>query len=466
MIYKKVAFVNPPTIDDSPKMIRTFDCNTESKGNYLYQPYDFVLMSAKFREGYELIFVDCVADSISPKEALKKLKKEDPETFFIVVGENLFDSDTQFVEQVRAQHPESKIVVFGAPFVERWAQIKVRDYVDGILHNPLTFDPEKIVREREGLLSEEGFVSDEDKFLDPRRKAAREVNVGIPMHDLFLSRRYRWPFAESFKYTSVFISWGCPYSCSYCILNSFPNIYRSSNDVLNELEEIKKYGLREIYFADRSFGLPVETAKTILKGMIKRNFKFRWSSYFHPNQYDSELLRLMQESGCHTIIVGIETQDFNQLKVFGRHQKGDKLKDLIKDCKKYGIKICGDFIFGLPNQTREEVEKTISFSRDVGIDYASFNIAAPLPGSVIKKAALDDGSLRNEDVHYDSLGKYNALGNGLMSGNELIELRNKAVRSFYLRPSYLVKRLLTIRSLQQFIIQFSEMISILKKASP
>ncbi len=463
MIYNKVAFVNPPTIEGSPKMIRTFDCNTESKGNYLYQPYDFVVMSGLFDKSVEIFFCDAVAEGLLKSEAVEVIERSQSEVLFVVIGENLFDHDIDFLHELRKKNEERPILVFGAPFVERAAQQRVEAIVDGILQNPISFDLKKIKRHREGLITGEGFVTDESPFLDPRRKAAKEVSLGTPRHEDFLSPRYRWPFAESYLYTSVFISWGCPYSCSYCILNSFPNLVRKSEEVIRELEFIKNLGVKEIYFADRSFGLPRETVVEILRLMIERKMEFRWSSYFHPNQYDPELFDLMVKSGCHTLIIGVESKDFNSLKSFGRHQKEQRFWALLEDCKKRGVKVCGDFIIGLPNQTKEEIEETIIFSRRIGLDFASFNVAAPLPGSIVKKIAINSGQLEAGGLLYDSLAKYKALSNGVLSGEELVALRKKAVIKFYLRPSYLIKRVFSIKSWQQFVIQFGEMIQIIKK---
>ena len=96
-------------------------------------------------------------------------------------------------------------------------------------------------------------------------------------------------------------------------LSRFPNIWRHYQEVLTEMEHIKKIGIEEIYIGDRSFGLPRKNVISLLKEMVERDYGFSWSTYFHPNQYDPELFDLMVESGCHTVIIGVESADIKGL---------------------------------------------------------------------------------------------------------------------------------------------------------
>ena len=461
--YGQVAFINPPAPKSVKKLIRTFDCNTESKGNYLYQPYDYVVLSGAIPKNIDIEFVDACAHDLDGLELFSRNEKNKFDIIFISIGQNVFQNDLEYLKKVRQLNEETPIIVFGAPFVEQYYRDIVSPIVDGILHNPLSLDLDLIERRNDqNLIVGRGFVSDDQIYKSPQRKAPVKIELDTPRHELFLDRKYRWPFAQSFLYTSVFLAWGCPYSCSYCILNSFPFIYRGHESVLKELSHIKEMGLKEIYFADRSFGLPRNETVQLLEGMIEKNYGFTWSSYFHPNQYDEQLLELMAKSGCHTIIVGIESSDFKSLKEFGRHQKKDKLQGLLRDCKKYGIKICGDFIIGLPGEDEVQIRETISYSKKIGLSYASYNIAAPLPGSIIRKNALEQGVDNSEISLMDSMGNHGVLASGSLNAHDLIKLRNYAVLSFYLRPFYLMKRVITLKSFSQFVIQFQEMVSIIK----
>jgi radical SAM superfamily enzyme YgiQ (UPF0313 family) len=234
--------------------------------------------------------------------------------------------------------------------------------------------------------------------------------------------------------------------------------------VLDELALIERMGIREIYFGDKSFGAVRGVTVEVLEGMIARGFRFDWSTYFHPNQYSPELLELMRRAGCHTIIVGVESANLRSLSRYSRNVTLGKVEALIDHANRIGLNVCGDFLLGLPDEDASAISATIDYALRLNLDYASFNIAAPLPGSVIKTSAIADGRMSAGDHHFDSVGKGRILASNVLRAEELERLRNSAVRRFYLRPSYLVKRLARLRGKEHLQIQVAEMLELLRKS--
>lgn len=466
----KVIFINPPSRLNR-KLIRNFDCATESKANYLYQPYDKLLLSSHF-ESNEFALIDAIADSIQIDQVITIINNLSNsfniEYFIVSLADTNWLEDFDFLKTLNSLYPQTPIFIFGDSFIEDLARKEVSNLCSGILSNPLEInraDLEGHIKERgKTWYHGPGFIN-ANTYSRSNLKKPTKVKIGLPKHEKFLSQSYRWPFAKHFKYTTVFTAWGCPYSCSYCVVSKFPNLYREANEVIEEMRQIKNLNIKEVYIGDRSFGLPRENVIKLLRGMIDEKFHFSWSTYFHPNQYDPELLELMKESGCHTLIIGIESKNFKSLKKYGRHMKEEKFFNLLEHAKKLNIDICGDFMIGLPYEKREDILKTISFAKSLNLDFASFNIAAPLAGSSIRKSAIERGDVARDQVkHFDSFGFHKALGNGILSGEEIIKLRNKAVLNFYLSPRYLFRRLLKTSSLTHLTIQFQEMLQILKKS--
>jgi len=460
-----VIFINPPSAVGR-KLIRNFDCATESKGNYLYQPYDKLLLSSHY-EANQFVLFDAIADKMSQVELFECLKEHKIKYFIVSVADTNWIEDKEFLQKLHSIYPDRPIYAFGDSLIEATSREELHGIISGVLSNPLELNVEELenhIKEKGNQWFQgSGFVK-EDTYSRVDLKKPIEININIPNHQKFLHENYRWPFSRYFKYTTVFTSWGCPYSCSYCIVAKFPNTYRNYRNVLEELRHIKTLGLNEIYIGDRSFGLPRSNVIQLLKAMIEEDFNFSWSTYFHPNQYDPELLELMKRSGCHTLIIGIESHNFKSLKKYGRHMKEDRFYGLLKHAKKIGIEICGDFIIGLPNETKEDIHKTIKLSKELDIDYASFNIAAPLAGSSLREDAKKDGRISpGEENHFDSFGYHKVLSNGVLSGEEILKLRNQAVKDFYFNPRYLFKSLFRIHSFEHLIIQVQEMLQILFK---
>lgn len=447
--------------------MRNFDCATESKGNYLYQPYDFLLMTGKIPKSWPILFIDAVASTLGIETVLKDVSQFRPDIIVCATAATNWSQDLEFVKTVREKYPDCYLFVFGDSLINDYSVKEIEVFVDGIFTSPVIFNFSVLedLKDRKDFISHTfpGFRN-ESFYNRSDLKNPVEITLENIRHDLFFHHKYRWPFSRSFKYTTIFTSWGCPYSCSYCILNKFPNYWRGHKEIIEEMEKVKSLGIKEIYIGDRSFGLPLQNITILLNEMIIRQFNFSWSTYFHPNQYTPDLLDLMKKSGCHTIIVGIESKNLKSLKKFGRHVRENQFQNLIDHAKRIHLNICGDFIIGLPDETKEDIESTIQYSLDLNIAFASFNIAAPLAGSIIRELALKKGQMKEDNAEFDSFGRNNIVSVCNETGNSLRKLRNTAVLKFYSRPTYLLKRLFGLRGFEHLIIQFQEALLIFSKS--
>lgn len=462
----KVSFVNPP-VHPYRKIMRNFDCATESKGNYLYQPYDMLLMSAKIPPLWPLSFIDCVAGNLDFNYVMNQLTQDEPEIIVCALAATNWEQDLAFTRALREKFPEAYLLVFGDLFIEEPPCQAIAPLVDGIFTSPVMFSFETLAtfkNRSEFISSEHNGFRNSHFYNRSDLKTPTQIQLSDVRHHLFKHPKYKWPFSHHLSYTTIFTAWGCPYSCSYCILNKFPNYWRDANEIIEEMRKVKKLGFKEIYIGDRSFGLPLQNVLTLLDKMIDEKFNFSWSTYFHPNQYNAELLDKMKLSGCHTIIVGIESSDIPSLKQFGRHVRLDQFNALIVHAQKIGMTICGDFIIGLPGDTKDSILKTIQYSLDLKLDFASFNIATPLAGSSIRALAIKEGKMELGEEQFDSLGRNKIVSVSGICAGDILRLRNQAVLAFYLRPGYLLKRLLKTTSLEHLIVQALEGLSLFKKS--
>ncbi len=447
--------------------MRDFDCAGETKGNYLYQPYDFLLMSAFVPKDWDFRFIDSIASRHTKEECFDLLKNSRPDIIVCSVAGINWRQDLETIKEIRARYSDQFLFVFGDLFVDDYPRSEVMPWVDGIFSSPVLFNFSVL----QDFTDRKQFKFSDHLGFHPLQslggknlKAPRQIQVPLPRHEIFVHDTYRWPFIKNFKYTTVFTNWGCPYSCSYCILNKFPNYWRDYREIIEEMTAVKKLGFKELYIGDKSFGLPLGNTMMLLDEMICRQLGFSWSTYFHPNQYSPELLRKMKLAGCHTVVIGIETGDLKELRRYGRHVREDQMRQLIDHANELGIEVCGDFILGLPHDTKESLRELIEFACGLDIHYASFNIATPLPGSSIRELALKEKKIRPQDQHFDSSGKNIILPIGRLSSEELLEMRNEAIQKFYLRPGYLLKRLARIRGLEHLSIQVQEGLQVIKSS--
>ena len=461
----QVCFINPP-ITPYRKIMRNFDCATESKGNYLYQPYDFLLMTGKIPAAWPIEFIDAIASPCTEDDIFIQLNALKPDILVCSLAATNWSQDLAFVKKLREKFQDSYLFVFGDLFIDNEPVLEIKDFTDGIFTSPVMFDFSYLMGFKNRLEFSSKTVSgfrDLDFYTRSDLKQPISFTLQNIRHHLFLDKKYRWPFAQSFKYTTIFTAWGCPYSCSYCILNKFPNYWRSFTEIIDEMIIIKKSGIRELYIGDRSFGLPLNNIINLLTEMIDKEFNFSWSTYFHPNQYTPELLDLMKESGCHTIIIGIESANFTSLKRFGRHMREEQFFALLRHAQRIKMNICGDFIIGLPGENTLDIKKTLKLSRNLKLDFASYNIAAPLAGSLIRELAISNGGMQVMDQGFDSFGRAKIVSVCNESENTLRKLRDVAIFRFYARPSYIIKRLFRLKNFEHFLIQFQEALLIFYK---
>ena len=462
---KIIALVIPPS-PDHRRITRQIDCCHESKADYLWQPYDFIIMSSLAADEDRVILIDGTADRLDDETFFRRVRalKSTASIFIFAVGSAAWSSDYNYLKQVNTIVETTPLFVIGDLLLEDfYAKLILKD-CEGIIYKPHYANFEDMAAFRRGsdtIL--DGICTNENSVgVSGSKSKLSHATIGIPRHEVFRRKNYRFPFAKHFEYAIVTATWGCRFTCSYCTDGNISPIARNHKEILDELTYINALGIKELFFSDKVFGDPIKDRLLLLDGM--KRFNFSWTAYFHPALYKPELLNAMHSAGCHTIITGIDSADLASLKQYNRTVTESMVSNLLNHANRLGMNICADFILGLEHEDQFAAERTIEFALALPIDFASFNIAAPLPGSSIREQAVKNGELTVGEEDYDTLGRGRVLGNQHLSMGALLKLRNSAVRRFYLRPSYIWRRLKRTTSFEHFRVQYSQMRALLVKA--
>jgi radical SAM superfamily enzyme YgiQ (UPF0313 family) len=250
-------------------------------------------------------------------------------------------------------------------------------------------------------------------------------------------RRYNVPFLLH-PYISFYTSRGCPAQCTFCL---WPQTHsghrwrlRSSDDIVNEcrwtLENFP--GLKEIFFDDDTFNY--QKARTIELCSKLKHLKFTWSCTSRVTT-DYDTLKAMKEAGCRLLIVGYESGDQQILKNIKKGATIDMARRFTANCKKLGLEIHGDFIVGLPGESRETIRKSIDFAKELNVETIQVSIGHPYPGTEfydhVKKNGLItlDGAMTDDTGHQLPNYQYPGLDKG-----ELVEWVERFYSEFYFRP--------------------------------
>ncbi len=277
----------------------------------------------------------------------------------------------------------------------------------------------------------------------------------FPAHDLFKIERYTNlqpltdgldPHARAF---TILTSRGCPYKCNFCSKPVTGDTWRprSVENVIAEWRWLVK-GLHatEIGITDDIWNLQLDRAKEICRRLIEEGLNtVPWVTVhgMKVNHTDLELFQLMKAAGCKRVGFGVESgDDYILKKVIKKSQTVDMVREAFKNAKAAGLETMGFFIFGMPEETEESMEKTIQLALELDPDLANFMIAAPFPGTRLYDLVEKYGNIFSHDWRDYAIHEQRARFEIGDLTAELVERKwHEAYRRFYLRPGRIWKRL-------------------------
>src|SRR5438093_12954909 len=89
----------------------------------------------------------------------------------------------------------------------------------------------------------------------------------------------------------------------------------------------------------------------------------------------------MKDAGCRLLIVGYESGDQQILKNIKKGATIERARQVTKDCHKLGLVVHGDFILGLPGETRETINNTINFAKELYVEAIQVSVSQAYPGT-------------------------------------------------------------------------------------
>ena len=201
-------------------------------------------------------------------------------------------------------------------------------------------------------------------------------------------------------YVSLYTGRGCRSQCTFCLwpqtVGGHRYRTRSVENVLGEMEYIKGAfpQVKEVFFDDDTFTDNRPRAEEVAMGMGKLGLT--WSCNAKAN-VPYETLKVMRENGLRLLLVGYESGNDAILTNIKKGVKVERARQFTKDCRDLGITIHGTFIVGLPGESRETIEATINFAKEINPHSLQVSIAAPYPGTALYKQALENGWLSEDD---------------------------------------------------------------------
>ena len=260
---------------------------------------------------------------------------------------------------------------------------------------------------------------------------------------------------EKQPFAALYTSLGCPYKCSFCMINIInrtkqgPNVtsqdsntfrFWSPEFIIKQFDEIARQGVRNVKIADELFVLNPRHFEAICDLIIQRGYDFNIWAYSRVDTCKPKYLAKLEKAGIKWLGLGIENPNNELRKEIHKEGFQDvKVLDLINNIRDAGINVGGNYIFGLPYDTKESMEATLQFAIDNPTEMANFYSAMAYPGSPLyNQARIFGQELPNtysgfSQHSYDTLN----LGNNHVSSAEILAFRDKAWDTYHSSEKYL-----------------------------
>jgi hopanoid biosynthesis associated radical SAM protein HpnJ len=353
-----------------------------------------------------------------------------------------FEVDVKMAEMMKDANPRLKVCFVGPPVtVEPEKTLRRSTAIDFVIRREFDY---QIVDYANGKPFEElpgaSYRKDGQIVNNPESTAIENLDAlpwvsKVYKRDLDVTR-YNVPFLLN-PYISFYTSRGCPAMCTFCL---WPQTHsghrwrlRSADDIANEarfaLEQFPQ--IKEIFFDDDTFNYRKERTIQVCEKL--KPLKFTWSCTSRVTT-DYDTLKAMKEAGCRLLIVGYESGDPQILKNIKKGATIDMAERFTANCKKLGLVVHGDFIVGLPGESRESIRKTIEFAKKLDNETIQVSIAHPYPGTEFydyakKNDLFSIGNMTDEVGH--QLPKVIYPG---MDEAELVEWVERFYGEYYFRP--------------------------------
>jgi hopanoid biosynthesis associated radical SAM protein HpnJ len=253
--------------------------------------------------------------------------------------------------------------------------------------------------------------------------------------------KYNSPYCQ-YPYISLYTGRGCPARCTFCL---WPQVtmghtyrVRSPENVLEEVREMPRLFplMKEIFFDDDTFTADPPRARKI--AALLGPLGICWSTNARAN-VDRETLKALKDGGLRLFVVGYESGNDQILKNIKKGVTTERARRFTKDCHELGILIHGTFILGLPGETKETIEESIRFAREMNPETLQVSLASPYPGTHFFKYVQDNGFLVDSVYNDESGYQRCTVSYPGLSSEEIFDAVERFYRRYYFRPRYVFK---------------------------
>lgn len=444
----KIYLLNPPYFPHFGRGMRWQDTG---RGGTLYYPIWLSYAAAVVEQEHEIRLVDAPAWNWVRDDVMKDAASFDPDLIVLDSSFPSLNNDISVAESLK-EHLNCKIVLVGPPasqfpdeilksgvdIVARWEyDFTISEIADTISEGGSMDGVEGISYREDGIVKhnpDRPFTSSED--LDKIPFVSKVYKKYLNIKDYFLG-------SSLYPEVQIFTGRGCPFRCTFC---SWPQTLmgrkyrvRSTSNLLDELEWIQDdLDAKEVFFEDDTFTISEKRVLEFCRAYKDRGLDVTWACNARVS-LDYETMREMKNARCRLMIAGYESGSDEILANVKKGSTVDEAREFARNARKSGLLVHGDFIIGLPGETKETMEMTRKLIKEVRADILQVSVASPFPGTGFYDWCKENGYLLTDDPneYLDSDGHQKAIiSYPWLTAEEITSMVDGILKGYYLSLNY------------------------------
>ena len=425
--------------------------------------------------------LDCEAERMNYLQSAAKITEINPRVIcFVVYGQQPSASTQNMAgavataDEVKRLAPDTKILFVGGHVAALPHETLQEKSIDMICQNEGVYtisnllkvtdlDDHSQLKKVKGL----GFKSQGQTMLNAPQSVVSKKDLehdlpGMAWDLLPDIKKYRTAGWHSWSnnsdkepFASLYTSLGCPYKCSFCMINIINRTKQGSNIasdnsnthrwwspqfIIKEFDKIAEMGVKNVKIADELFVLNPRHFKEVCDLLIERDYGFNMWAYSRIDTCKPEYLETLKKAGVNWLGLGIENPDqVLRKEVHKDNFKEVRIADIMDLMRAADINIAANYIFGLPMDTQESLQFTLDFAMEANTEMVNFYTAMAYPGSRLHVQAKANGVKLPDSYSGYSQHSYDTqnLPTDNLTSAEILKFRDEAWTKYHTNPKYL-----------------------------
>lgn len=433
-------------------------------------------------KGFGVAILDCGAERLPCAEAVQRIADHKARMVcFVVYGQNPnsgtinMTGATHLARTLKEEHPDTITCFVGSHTSALPREVLSLPEVDFVLLNEGVYALQNLLRtdlkSSLGNVKGIGYKQESDIVLNPPEQVVpgERMDIDLPGYawdllpyrnkplDLYRAHFWHAGFNHDLRtpFASIYTSLGCRFRCDFCMINivnrvdnsdtvvsaDSPNMrFWSPEFMVREFEKLAGMGVETIRIADEMFFLNKRYFEPLVEGIGDRDLGLRMWAYSRVDTVRPQYLDAFRKAGIDWLALGVEagSQDIRREVSKGSYEEVN-IREVVGAVRDAGLHVISNYIFGLPDDTRESMQETLDLAMELNTEMANLYPCQALPGSPLYQIAKANGwSLPQSYSGYGFLS-YDSqpLPTKHLTAAEVLDFRDNAWNTYFTNPAYL-----------------------------